>query len=241
MNILTIARRDFRSYFYGYSAYIIIASVLFLQGLFFNAWVLGSSSARYSHEVLEDFFYLSGGFAIAASILLTMRTIAEERANQTDVLLTTSVLTEREIVAGKWSAAMGMVTLLTALTAYMPALIFVNGKVAIAHILVGYLGILALGSAVSAIGVFGSSIFRGQLAAGIFTTVLTVTLIVLWILSEITDPPFAQITSYAAIWNQHFTPFQEGRLTLTSLTYYASVTALFLFMATRVLESRRWE
>ena len=112
---------------------------------------MGSSSARYSHEVLEDFFYLSGGFAIAASILLTMRTIAEERANQTDVLLTTSVLSEGEIVAGKWSAAMGMVTLLTALTAYMPALIFVNGKVAIAHILVGYLGILALGSAVSAI------------------------------------------------------------------------------------------
>ena len=129
---------------------------------------------------------------------------------------------------------------MTALTAYMPALIFVNGKVAIAHILVGYLGILALSSAVSAVGVFGSSSFvdgwRQRLhhrPHGDPHRALD--------LVGITDPPFAQVTSYAAMWNQHFTPFQEGRLTLSSLTYYTSVTVLFFLWRRASLKLWRWE
>ncbi|MFT4626772.1 MAG: ABC-2 type transport system permease protein [Myxococcota bacterium] len=241
MIALTIARRDLAAYLHGYSAYIIIAAILGLQGLFFNAWVLGASSARYSHEVLEQFFYLDGGFAMAAAILLTMRSIAEERSNGTDVLLGTSTASDAQIVFGKWLAAMAMVTLLTVLTVYMPGLIMVNGKVAVGHVVVGYFGVLCLGGATAAIGVFGSSMFRSQLAAGIFTTVFTITLVVMWILSEITDPPFADLASYMAIWNMHFTPFQEGRLTLSSVAYYGTVTTAFLFLATRILEARRWE
>ncbi len=241
MTALTIARRDLAAYLHGYSAYIIIAAILFLQGLMFNAWVLGASSARYSHEVLEQFFYLDGGFAMAAAILLTMRSIAEERANGTEVLLRTSTASDGQIVLGKWLAAMAMIAILTALTIYMPALIMVNGKVALAHVVVGYVGVLCLAGATTAIGVLGSAMFRFQLAAGIFSTVLTITLVVMWILSEITDPPFADLASYMAIWNMHFTPFQEGRLTLSSLVYYSTVTTAFLYLATRILEARRWE
>ena len=63
----------------------------------------------------------------------------------------------------------------------------------------------------------------------------------MWMLSEITDPPFTELTANMAIWNKHFVPFQEGRLLSTSLVYYASVTGLFLFLSTRILEGRRWE
>lgn len=241
MNFLTIARRDLAAYLHGYSGYVIVAAILFLQGLLFNAWALGSSSARYSHEVLEQFFYLAGGFAIAASILLTMRTVAEERSSGTYVLLLGSRASDAEIILGKWLAAMAMITLLCALSLYMPALIFVNGKVALAHIAVGYLGVLGVSATSVAIGVLGSSLFKNQLAAGVFTTVILVTSIVMWLLSEITDPPFTEIVSYAALWNMHFTPFQEGRLELQSVLYYLTTTAAALFLATRVIEGRRWE
>ena len=39
MNVLTIARRDFASYMQGFAAYIIIAGVLFVEGLLYNGWV----------------------------------------------------------------------------------------------------------------------------------------------------------------------------------------------------------
>ncbi len=48
------------------------------------------------------------------------------------------------------------------LTAYMPLLIFVNGRVSIGHILVGYLGILLLAAASTAIGLFASAFAKTQ-------------------------------------------------------------------------------
>lgn len=241
MNALTIARRDLAAYFHGYSGYVIVAAILFGQGLLFNAFAMGAESARYSHEVLEDFFYINGGAAMIASILFTMRALAEERQDGTDVLLRTSTARDGEVVFGKYLAAMGMLVLVTSLTVYMPALIFVNGKVSPAHLAVGYLGVLGIGSATTAMGVFGSSLFRSQMAAGIFSGVLVLTFLTAWMMSEVTSPPFSELTAYAAIFNQHFIPFMEGQLHTSGLVYYATLTAAFLLLATRVLYESRWE
>ena len=151
---------------YGWTGYIIIAAVLFIDGILFNAFAMGTS-ARYSHEVLEDFFYFSSGMVIIASILLTMSSVAEERNSGTLVILQTSPVTELEVILGKYLAALAMLALLTGLTIYMPAMIFVNGKVSFAHIAVGYLGLMAVGSTTAAIGIFGSTLFRSAMASAI--------------------------------------------------------------------------
>src|SRR5262245_18916434 len=146
MNAWLIARRDLGAYLHGITGYVIVAAVLFIDGVLFEAVAMGSG-AKYSHEVLEQFFYFCSGTTMIASVLLTMRSIAEERQTGTDVLLHSSPVSEGQIVLGKYLAAMGIVALLTLLTIYMPMLIFVNGKVSFAHIGVGYLGLLCLGSA----------------------------------------------------------------------------------------------
>ena len=53
-------------------------------------------------------------------------------------------------------------SLLAALTAYMPALIFVNGKVSLGHIAAGYGGLLLVGAATLSLGVLGSALSRNQ-------------------------------------------------------------------------------
>ena len=98
MNALVIAKRDLASYLQGYSAYIIIAGLLLFNGMFFHAFALGASEARYSHQVLENFFYLCWGFAVATAVLLTMRSLADEHALGTEVLLRTSIVKDSEIV-----------------------------------------------------------------------------------------------------------------------------------------------
>jgi ABC-2 type transport system permease protein len=240
MNSLLIARRDLSAYLHSWTGYIIIAAVLFIDGVLFNAFAMGTS-ARYSHEVLEDFFYFSSGMVIIASILLTMGSITEERTSGTLVILQTSPITEMEIILGKFLSAIAMIAILTGLTIYMPALIFVNGKVSLAHIAVGYLGLMSVGAATSAIGIFGSSLFKSPMASAILSAVITVTLLTAWILSQVTDPPFSEILSYAALFDKHFVPFMEGRFNSSSLVYYASVTGIFLFGASHVLSGRRWE
>lgn len=240
-NALLVARRDLGSYFAGYSMWLIFAGLLCLEGLFFSADALGPGQARYSHDIVARYFYFCWGFGVVASVLLTMRAIAEERRDGTDVILKTSTATDGQVILGKWLAAMGVLVLFTLLSAYLPALVVVNGKVSMAHLVVGYLGVFATVSATSAMGIFGSSLFRYQLAAGLFTGILVVTLVIVWILSEISAPPFKEVLAYAAIYNQHFQPFSEGQLNLSGLVYYASLTGIFLMLATRVLEGRRWD
>jgi ABC-2 type transport system permease protein len=239
-SILLIARRDLGAYLFGLTGYVIVAAVLFLNGLAFQTIALGGGP-QYSHTVLEQFFYFTWGFTVVVSLLLTMRSIAEERQYGTDVLLHTAPVTDAQIVLGKYLAAMGVITLFLALTVYMPALIFVNGKVSIAHIGVGYLGMWLTGSAAAAIGIFGSSLFRSQVAAVIISGVITVTLIMCWKLSELAEPPFTDVIAYTALFNKHFVPFQTGRIVTSGIVFYASLTFVFLMLTTRILEGRRWQ
>lgn len=241
MNALHVARRDLASYLQGYSAYLIIAGLLLFHGLFFHAFALGNE-ARYSHEVLENFFYLCWGFAVATAVLLTMRSLADEHALGTEVLLRTSVVRDGEIVVGKWLAAMGMVMLYVTLTVHMPLLIFVNGKISVAHLAVGYGGVVLGGAVASALGVFCSALLRNQLAAGVIGGLMAIYMSVMaWMLAQVVDPPFTDVVEYTAIFNQHFVPFMEGRLALSSVVYQVSLCGLFLMLSTLVLNGRRWE
>ena len=239
-NSLLIARRDLAAYLHSYSGFVIIAAVLFIDGLLFNAFALGAGALK-SHEVLERFFFFASGTTMIASVLLTMRSFAEERAEGSDVLLSTSPVSDGAIVMGKWAASMGMLTVMTLLTVYMPLLIFWNGKVSFSHIATGYLGLLALGAATSAMGTFGSSLFKSQVAAGIFSGVLVVGFLIGWMLSDMVDPPFADPIAYMALYDKHFKPFEEGRLVLSSLVYYGMVSFSFLWLTTRVVAGRRWQ
>jgi len=242
MNALVIARRDLASYLQGYSAYIIIAGLLFINGMFFHAFALGTGEARYSSEILQNFFYLAWGFAVATAILLTMRSLADEHMLGTEVLLRTSIVRDRDVVVGKWLAAMGMVSLYAVLTVHMPLLIFVNGKVSVAHMVVGYLGVLFGGGVAAAIGVFCSALFRNQLAAGIVGGLIAIYMSVMaWMLADIVDPPFTDIVAYTAIFNQHFVPLMEGRISIAGVVYHVTVAGLFLLLSTQILHGRRWE
>lgn len=240
MNIWLVARRDFASYLTGITGYVIIAGALFVNGVLFNAWAVGSDP-KYSTEVLEDFFFHTSGLVMIAALLLTMRSIAEERSTNTIVLLQTSPIADWQVVAGKYLAAFGMVALLTGLTFYMPAQIFIHGKVSWAHIGTGYLGLLLLGSATTALGIFASSLFKNQVAAAFTGGFLLVTLLTTWMLSRVTDPPFSDVLAYAAFFDKHYSPFTEGRLATSGVVYYVTMTGAFLLLSNRVLEGRRWE
>lgn len=242
MKALWIARRDLAAYFNGWWGWVVLSVLLAIDGLFFNVLAMGDD-ARYSHEVLEQFFFNSGGVTIGAAALLTMTSFSQERNTGAEVLLESSPITDGQIVLGKWLAAFGMLSILTALTAYMPALIFVNGKVAIAHIAVGYLGMLAMGGAACAIGILMSAVVRvpyiGAIISGVLTVVTVVLMILFWYLADLTDPPFTGVIESMAFF-ENFMPFLEGRLRSDKLVFYASIAFGSLFLTTKVLEGRRW-
>ena len=239
--VLLIARRELGAYFNSLWGYLVVSVILVVNGLLFNAFAMGDKP-KLSFEVLRDFFYFSFGTTVIASILITMRLIAEERQTGTIMLIHASPLAEWQVVIGKYVSALTFLGVMLALSGYMPALVFVNGKVSLGHIGAGYLGLALVGSSVIAIGTFASSLSRSQLVSAVVGGVIAVVLLTTWLIAKISDPPLKEILSYMSLFDRHFRKsFMEGTIQTRDVVYYVSVTFVFLVMSIRTIAARRWK
>lgn len=237
-NALLIARRELSSYVRSWLGPVIVSGALLIEGILFY-WI-GLSQKLLSAEVLQQFFYNTSGVTMVAALFLSMRLLAEERQTGTLVLLNTSPVSDRDIVLGKFLGAFAVLAVTTLLSVYMPAWLFVHGKVAIGHMVVGYVGLLLLGGAVTAIGLFGSTLARSQVVAVIVGGALLAVMILLWLVAKASEPPLNEYISRLALHHENFRPFMQGILEPTRVVYYLIVTYAFLFASTKVLEARRW-
>ncbi len=238
-NALLIARRELSAYLSGFLGFIVLAAVLLGEGLWFNYNGIGTG-ARLSADVLREFFNAASGGTMILAIVLAMRLLAGEREHGTLVLLNTAPIKDSEIVGGKFLAAMGLVTLHLVLTLHMPLLVMVNGKVAAGHIVVGYAGLLLLGAAALAIGMFGSALAKNQIIAVVIGAVILAVFLMLWMVARVTDPPLNAFLSGLAIHHERQRSFMTGVLKLENVVYYVGVAYFFLLAATKTLEARRW-
>lgn len=237
--VALIVRRELAAYFRSPLGFIILSTVLLLDGLLFNAYALGAGERR-SSSVLMLFFFYSSGTTMVASLVISMRLLAEERQTGSAALLLAAPLKEWEIIAGKFLSAWIFLAIITVATAYMPMLIFVNGSLTAGQIVAGYLGLLLLGATAIAIGTLGSTLAPNQIVATLLSSGMLVLLLVLWWVGSVTAPPLSTISVYAALYPKHFPPFMSGVISTANVLYYASATYLFLQLAVRALEARRW-
>lgn len=235
-----IFQRELFSYLRSYLGYIILSSILLVNGLLFNGYAMGDQ-ARLSYEVLRLFFYFSSGTVMIAGILISMRLFAEERQTGTLLLLQTAPIPEWKLVLGKFLGAYFFLLLLILLSGYMPLLVMVHGKVTLGHLLTGYLGLALLGATSIAIGIFASSIAPSQLISAVVGSAIVVCLLVLWMVARKVGGDFGDFLSYLSLWDKHFQPFSRGILKFSGIVYYTSLTYIFLVGATLMLGAQRWK
>jgi ABC-2 type transport system permease protein len=220
--------------------YLIAAVMLLICGVLFQTQALGKTP-QLSAVVLSEFFRFCSGCTIGAAIALSIRLISEERQQHTIVLLNTSPVRDAEIVAGKFLAALTFLSLIVMASFYMPMLIKVNGKITMAQVLVGYLGLILLGASVLAIGLFASALTRYQLVAAAIALVIIVPMLVLYPLGLKLDQPMKGVFMSLDLWHEHFgLGFMKGVLNLKDIVYYLAMTYFFLMLTTRTLEAKRW-
>lgn len=237
-NALLITQRELRAYARSPLGWTVAAAMLLFDGVLFQWFAM--AGAKLSAQVLSDFFYYMSGVTMIGTIVLSMRLIAQEREKGTLVLINTAPIRDSDIILGKFFALFAFVFIVTALTAYMPALVFVNGRVSIGHILVGYAGILLLAAASSSIGLLGSAFARTQVIAAVVGALILGVMLTLWAGAKVADPPVNTFLLSLALHHERQKAFGSGILRLENVVYYVAVTYFFLLAATKTLEARRW-
>ena len=238
-NALLVAGRELSAYARSPLGYIVAAVTLLIEGIYFYAFGLGRG-ALLSAQVLTIFFEGASGATIIVAAILAMRLIAGERENGTLVLLNTAPIREFEIVLGKFFAGLVFLMLLAVLTAYMPALIFVNGKVSLGHILVGYFGVFLLAAASLAVALFASALSPNQVVSALASGALLGTLFLIFFVAPATEPPINTFLNAISIFHVRQRSFMTGVLKLENVVYNLAVAYFFLLAATKTLEARRW-
>jgi ABC-2 type transport system permease protein len=191
-------------------------------------------------------------FAMAPLIFMflipavTMRSFAEERQSGAIELLVTRPVTDWQIVAGKFLACLVLV-----LFALLPTVLYYfsiyqlgapKGNLDSGGILGSYIGLLFLASAFVAIGVFASSLTGNQIVAFVLATFLCFfTYLAFDYLSRL--PVFFGKTddivqSFGIAY--HYNSVSRGVLDTRDLTYFISISALFLAATVLSLGRRKW-
>ena len=186
--------------------------------------------------------------------LLTMKIFAEEKKLRTEQLLLTSPVSITGMVLGKFLAAFTLfaIGLVLSLTNFIPLCIYSGmdglndafpdsiGPVA-SIIFSNFLGLLLLGAAFIAVGMFISSLTENQLAAAVITVVVIATMLILNLLLNgfIENYTIRFILSWVSFLSR-FNPFQEGRFDPSALLYFVSTSGVFLFLTVRIYDKRRW-
>lgn len=229
-----IFKREVAAYFLSPIAYVMGAVFLVLSGYFFSILLFATRTA----SMQGTFGNMAVTFIFVAPVL-TMRLLAEERKLGTDELLLTSPVTITSIVVGKYLASVFTYLVFLTVTLIYPAILRHYGSPDMGPIYSGYLGMFLFGAACLAAGTFASALTENQMVAGIVGFGI---LLLFWILgwaSAAVTGPVGQAISMLSIL-KHFDDFQKGIIDLSHTLYYLSFVFVFLFLAVRTIDSRRW-
>ena len=233
-NIITIFKKELRSYFTSPVAYIVMVVFLIITGWFFtNGLFLANVVSMRSVFDIIPFVLL---FFIPA---ISMRTFAEEKKTGTIELLLTKPITDYEIVIGKFLS-----TLALAAITFLPTVVYVIslkflGPLDIGSIISAYIGLLLMCGIYVGIGLFASSLTENQVIAFIVSFLIVFALFMMNKILVFIPAPFNSIFEYISS-DYHFTSIARGVLDTRDLIYYFSGIYIMLLLTKTSLESRKW-
>lgn len=240
-NIWTIAKREYKLYFSTPMAYMIAFLFFLVLGVLFYSNLLAFLYQQFAPGVNIVIGPMVTLFLFATPAI-TMRLIAAEQSSGTIELLLTSPVRDWELVLGKWLGGFLFVLTLTVITLIYPMILnqLVSPGIDQGILITGYLGLILMAGALIALGVAISSIFSNQNAA-FFATLGAVLL--LWLLgapAEASGSLGSNILRYLDFRSHFYNTLYRGVIDLSDVTYYLSLIALFLFLGSIIVETRRW-
>lgn len=234
--IFTIAKRELNAFFDSLIAYIMIGLFLGFSGFF--TWLYGSDIFLVGQASMQTFFAIASWTLFFFIPAITMRMLAEEKKSGTLELLLTKDVTDRQVVLGKFVAATALIIIALGATLIYPITIANIGNLDNGGTLCGYLALVLMSMAYTAIGLYTSSITSNQIVA--FMAALFIGLF-FHIIFGVLASGFTGITGqilHSLSMPTHFESIARGVIDSNDLIYFFSVTLLGLFFAELSLGKR---
>ena len=232
-----IARRELSSYFYSPIAYV--AMTLFLLACGFAFW----DDFRPGQPVaMRNIFEWMVWLLVFVIPVLCMGLLAQEWSSGTIETLMTAPVGESDVVIGKFLGSLGFFLVLISPTLLYLGLLAIYGRPDYGPILSGYLGIILVGALFISVGLFCSSLTRSQVVAAVTAAAILflITIVPWWLSSKAALTPTWRAVAEQGVFIR-YTDFAKGVLDSGNLVFFIVLTAVFLFLTVKVLESRRWK
>ncbi len=252
--IFTIAGKDLKSLFTSPVAWVVLTFVQLIVGYGFlkrfddfmqiqPQLIQLPSPPGFTELVAVPTFATTAAILLFAVPLLAMRLIAEERRNQTMVLLTSAPISILDIVLGKFCALMGMLLIILALIAVMP--LSLSGATKLDYRLIGsiVLGLTLMAAAFSAVSLYASSLTAHPIVAalGAFGALLGMVLMGENVADNLQTRGLGVLAAFAQVLSpvKNFEPLGKGMIDTYAIACLLLLTVLFLALTVRQLEARR--
>lgn len=245
----TIFKHEFALYWLSPVAYFVGAIWLLFSGFFFSrslgafnqtgGGMFGFGGLEPSMEyTLAPIVFLMMFLAPA----LTMRLVSDEIRSGTHELLLTSPVRDWEVIVGKWLGVWGAFSVFIVISLIYPLILIWRGTPDVTSIVLGYLGYWLWAGAALAIGVLASALTQYQLVAFLIGMGALLFLFLADAASTlITNPLVGDVMNQLTL-SAHYqdTMLSQGLLRAIDLAYFLGLIAVCLFLATQILNSRRW-
>ena len=230
-----ILRRELRASFTSPSGYVFLSVFLLVANLLFIFFNLALSSSD-----LSSLFYSMAVLFMFLTPLLSMRMLAGEYRAGTDKLLLCAPVRPFSIVMGKFLAGLSVCAAALALSLGDVAVVALSGRLNAASAAGNYAGLLFLAALFVSAGLFISSLCESQFVAAAGSLCIFSSLFVLdWAADFIPWRGAAAIMLWISPLRR-FSNMTRGMFFFSDIIFFLSAAFIFLFLASRVLEKRRW-
>lgn len=239
-SMMTIFRREFAAYFNSPIAYIFIIAFLVLNGgLFMTGFFLTGTAD------LRAFFGNLPFFLIFFIPAVSMRLWAEDKRTGTFELLMTLPMRTRDVMLGKYLAALCFYLLALLGTLPLPIMVAALGNPDIGALWSGYIGAALLGALYLGVGTFTSGLMRDQISAVILGIMACFLIFIIGIggVAATIDGWLPGLGSFLQNYlglSDHYEMMLRGVVSLGDLAYFLGLTAVFLILNTLWLEGRKY-
>ena len=233
--------KEISMFFSSVMGYLVIAVFLLLTGLFLFVFPSNYNIFNFGFATLDAFFAMAPMIFLFLIPAITMRSFSEERRTGSIEILMTKPLSDFQIVMAKYLACITLLIL-----ALIPTLTYVYtvqqlsqiGNVDMGGIWGSYLGLLFIGGAFTAIGIFLSAVSKNQIVAFILGVIVSGFMLFGF---NLIGGFFGRYETFVQDLGMsiHYTSMSRGVIDIGDVTYFLGVSALFIALTLNQLQAQK--